>query len=94
MDLERNWRIGSDEHWASTLRAVLSADNLTDEALFDAYGLPGPGRLILLRAAASVVATRTKGARLWLSPGRAPFVLPSSLRRSAAAAVPRMIGPR
>ena len=46
VDLERSWQIGSDEHWASTLRAVLSADNLADEALLDAYGLPGPGRLI------------------------------------------------
>jgi hypothetical protein len=27
------------------VRTTVAAENLTDEAVFDAFGLPGPGRL-------------------------------------------------
>jgi iron complex outermembrane receptor protein len=45
LDLRRDWRIGSGSGWVTTLGTMIAVDNLTDEALFDAYGLPGPGRL-------------------------------------------------
>ena len=31
--------------WASSLRTSVGVDNLTDEAAYDAFGLPGPGRV-------------------------------------------------
>lgn len=44
LDLSRTWRFGSSNAWFSTFRAGVSASNVTDEAAFDAYGLPNPGR--------------------------------------------------
>lgn len=43
-DLGRDWRIGDGSGWASTLRTTLAAENLGDQAVYDAFGLPGPGR--------------------------------------------------
>lgn len=43
-DVSRDWRLG--EGWASTLRTTIAADNLTDRAVYDGFGLPGPGRLV------------------------------------------------
>lgn len=46
VDLARDWRIGDGSSWFSTLRTTIAVDNLADHAAFDAYGLPGPGRLV------------------------------------------------
>lgn len=43
-DLGRTWRIGAG--WATTLHTRLAAENLSDEAIYDAFGLPEPGRTI------------------------------------------------
>lgn len=45
LDFGREWRIGPGSGWASTLRTTVAADNLADAAVYDAYGLPGAGRM-------------------------------------------------
>jgi hypothetical protein len=42
-DLSRAWRLG-DGGWFTTLHTRLAAENVTDAAIYDAFGLPGPGR--------------------------------------------------
>jgi iron complex outermembrane receptor protein len=44
-EVGRTWRFGWAGGWASSVRTTVAAENLTDEAVFDAFGLPGPGRL-------------------------------------------------
>ncbi len=46
VDLGRDWRIGDGSGWFSTLRTTVAVSNLGDHAAYDAYGLPGPGRLV------------------------------------------------
>jgi iron complex outermembrane receptor protein len=46
LDLGRSWCFESNR--VSTLEARIAADNLTDEAICDAFGLPEPGRMIRL----------------------------------------------
>ncbi|MCC6350705.1 MAG: TonB-dependent receptor [Candidatus Eisenbacteria bacterium] len=46
VNVARDWRLGGADGWASTLRTTIAVDNLTDKAVFDAYGLPGPGQLL------------------------------------------------
>lgn len=43
VELARRWRVGGGG-WFSTLRTRISAENVADEAIYDAFGLPGPGR--------------------------------------------------
>lgn len=47
LDLGRAWRLGSGAD-ASELRVMVGVANLTDEATFDAFGLPEPGRAFRL----------------------------------------------
>lgn len=47
-DLGHTWRFGSGLDRVSTLHARIAAENLTDEAIYDAIGLPGSGRTIRL----------------------------------------------
>jgi iron complex outermembrane receptor protein len=42
-DIARTWSLGAG--WFSTLLTRVAVDNLTDEAVYDAYGLPEPGRM-------------------------------------------------
>lgn len=46
VNLGREWPLGAGDGWATSLRALVVAENLTDRAVYDSYGLPGPGRLL------------------------------------------------
>jgi iron complex outermembrane receptor protein len=48
VDLARAWRFEPGPGGVSTLEAWIRAENLTDEAIYDAFGLPEPGRTIRL----------------------------------------------
>ncbi len=47
-DLGHTWSFGPGPGGVSTLHARIAAENLTDEAIYDAFGLPEPGRTIRL----------------------------------------------
>jgi len=42
LEVSRAWRLSAG--WLSSLRTRIAAENVTGEAVYDAYGLPGPGR--------------------------------------------------
>jgi iron complex outermembrane recepter protein len=43
-DVARSWPVGSG--WVSTLQVRIAVENATDEAIYDAIGLPEPGRAV------------------------------------------------
>lgn len=47
LELARAWRLG-DGRWFRTLHTRITAENVTDEAIYDAFGLPEPGRTFRL----------------------------------------------
>lgn len=48
VDLGHTWRIGSESERPLSLRTALSVHNAFDELEYDAFGLPGAGRLVRL----------------------------------------------
>lgn len=46
VDLARSWRIGTGAGWVSVLQARVAAENVGDEVICDAIGLPEPGRAV------------------------------------------------
>ena len=52
LDLDRAWSLGAGAGWLSTLHTRIAVDNLTDEAIYDAFGLPEPGRGVRLEVRA------------------------------------------
>jgi iron complex outermembrane receptor protein len=44
VEFSRAWRVVQGDGWFSTLHTRIAAENLSDMAIYDAFGLPEPGR--------------------------------------------------